>query len=426
MHFSLLHPRDQLVAIMNRIYRNGMTTLSGGNLSILEENGDMWITPAGVDKGTLLPQDIVCVRGDGTLDGPHRPSSEYPFHRAIYRKRPDLGAVVHAHAPALISFSIARQVPATSIIPQARRSCVPVGCAPYALPGSEKLGENIAETFGDGFNVVLLENHGIATGGPDLLTAFQRLETLDFCARTELKARGLGEVTILTETQLLPFDVQHNLLPEFTPDGHSSRERSLRQQIVKTVHRAVERYLMISTEGTMSARVDGTSFLITPTGIDRGSLEIADLVLIKDGQREQKKLPSRSVRLHSAIYSAHPDINCVITAQSPHILAYAITRGAIDTHVIPESYVLLRDIPIVSYGTQFKDPQQLAFIVSQNHPVALIQNDAVLTTGSTIFQAFDRLEVAESTAKVLLDTTNIGPIVPIAGQQLEDLEHTFF
>ena len=72
---------------MNRIYRNGMTTLSGGNLSILEENGDMWITPAGVDKGTLLPQDIVCVRGDGTVDGPHRPSSEYPFHRAIYRKR---------------------------------------------------------------------------------------------------------------------------------------------------------------------------------------------------------------------------------------------------------------------------------------------------------------------------------------------------
>ncbi len=109
MRFHLLHPRDQLVAIMNRIYNNGMTTLSGGNLSILDANGDIWITPAGVDKGKLTPQDIVCVHADGTVDGLHRPSSELPFHRAIYRCRPDLRAIVHAHAPALVSFSIVRQ-----------------------------------------------------------------------------------------------------------------------------------------------------------------------------------------------------------------------------------------------------------------------------------------------------------------------------
>ena len=74
-----------------------MTTTSGGNLSILEENGDIWITPAGIDKGTLRPQDMVCVRPDGAVDGLHRPSSELPFHQEIYRTRPDIRGILHAH-----------------------------------------------------------------------------------------------------------------------------------------------------------------------------------------------------------------------------------------------------------------------------------------------------------------------------------------
>lgn len=109
-------------------------------------------------------------------------------------QRPDLRAIVHAHAPALVSFSIVRETPKTNIIPQAQRVCGLVGYAPYALPGSEALGTSIANTFAQGYNVVLLENHGIATGGPNLLTAFHRLETLDFCGRTQLKALGLGKI----------------------------------------------------------------------------------------------------------------------------------------------------------------------------------------------------------------------------------------
>ena len=277
MRFHMLHPRDQLVAITNRIYHNGMTTLSGGNLSIRDEDDNIWITPAGVDKGNLTPRDIICVKPDGTRLGPHSPSSELPFHRAIYALRPDLRAVVHAHAPALVSFSIVRETPKTNIIPQAHRVCGLVGYAPYALPGSEALGENIARTFAEGYNVVLLENHGIATGGLSLLNAFHRLETLDFCARTQLKAMGLGKISTLTEAQLLPFDVQYNLLPEFRHEDFSSRERELRQEIIEIVHRAVERFLMISTEGVVSARLDADSFLITPTGCDRGSVDIEDL-----------------------------------------------------------------------------------------------------------------------------------------------------
>ena len=75
---KLLHPRDAIMQTMDRIYRYRMTTTSGGNLSIRDEAGDIWISPARVDKGNLTRGDIVCVRADGTIDGPHPPSSEVP------------------------------------------------------------------------------------------------------------------------------------------------------------------------------------------------------------------------------------------------------------------------------------------------------------------------------------------------------------
>ena len=205
MKFDLLHPREQLVQIMDRLYRYRLTTTSGGNLSILDENGDLWITPAAVDKGNLSPGDIMCVKADERVEGPHKPSSEYPFHQMICERRPDIRAIVHAHTPALITFSIARKIPDTRIIPQAHHVCGEVGYAPYALPGSWQLGENIAQTFAQGYDVVILENHGVATAGPDLLTAFQRLETLDFCARTQIQASSLGPVSSLTDEQIALF-----------------------------------------------------------------------------------------------------------------------------------------------------------------------------------------------------------------------------
>jgi len=425
MKFYLLHPRDQLVAIMNRIYHNGMTTLSGGNLSIREENGDLWITPTGVDKGKLTPSDIVFVQADGTVTPPHRPSSELPFHRAIYAQRPDLSAVVHAHSPALVSFSIARKIPDTSIIPQAQEICGVVGYAPYALPGTEQLGDTIAATFGRGHNLVLLENHGVAAGGPDLLTAFHRLETLDFCARTLLHAQRLVPISTLSDEQLQLLGSDSHCLPEFIPDAHSSRERELRRQVVETVRRAVSRYLMMSTEGVVSARVDDHSFLITPTGLDRGSLELEDIVLIRDGQREAGKLPSRSVCTHIAIYDTHPDIACVITAQPPCATAYAIGSQPLDTRTIPESYIMLRDIPAFPYGAQFRDPQRVADAIDIDRPVLLLRNDAILTVGQSVLQAFDRLEIAEFSAKALIDAQALGEFSPLGKQEIAEIKKKF-
>ena len=426
MEFDLIHPRDQLAMLMHRVYRYGMTTTSGGNMSIRDENGDIWITPAGVDKGSLQWDDIVLVKSVGDIEGKHAPSSEFPFHKAIYNARPDLRGIVHAHPCALVSFSIVRKIPPVSIIPQAREICGMVGFAPYALPGSDLLGNNIAKSFKQGFDSILMENHGVVCGGKDLLDAFHRFETLDFCARLVIKATTLGEYRELNDDQIGLLNQQKHFLSEFDPKMRFNQEKELRKHIIETVHRAYDQQLMTSTEGVVSSRLDDHSFLITPTGKDRRLIDISDIVLIQNCQRERGKLPSRSVLLHDRIYCDHAHIQAIISAQAPNATAFSVTSTDFDTRTIPESYILLRDIPKIAYGAQYLDEQAISLNLNKNTPVILIENDAILTTGKSLLKAFDRLEVAEFSARSLIDANLLGGLVAMDEKQIRDLEAKFF
>lgn len=199
MNFELLHPADQLVMLMERIYQYGMTTTSGGNLSILDENGDIWITPGSVDKGSLSRKDIIQVKPDGTIIGIHKPSSEFPVHERIYRARPDIKAILHAHPPALVAFSIVRKIPETRLIPNFVEICGNVSIAPYDVPGSQGLSVKVTNEFQKGNNVVMLENHGVFVGASDLFKAFMSFETLDYCARLQIEASKIGNIRPLSD-----------------------------------------------------------------------------------------------------------------------------------------------------------------------------------------------------------------------------------
>ncbi len=426
MDFDLLHPAEQLVMIMERIYAYGMTTTSGGNLSILEENGDLWITPGGVDKGSLTPRDVMRVRPGGAVEGIHKPSVELPFHQQIYAARPELRAIVHAHPPALVAFSIVRRLPDTSLVPNARIVCGEVGLAPYGLPGSADLGAKIAAVFARGCDSVLLENHGAVVGGEDLFRAFMAFETLDFCARLELGAVRIGAPRGLSEEQIaLSRHKQHVQMPELPPRPASSEERSLRRELCQLVRRACDQLLFTSTQGTFSQRLPEGGFIITPYGFDRRYLAEKDLVRVEGGAHEAGKLPSRSVVLHEAIYARHPHVRSVIVAHPPAIMAFAVTGEAFDSRTIPESYILLRKVEKLPFGCTFMDPQGTAAAFTAERPLALVENDCVIVTGSSLLNAFDRLEVAEYSAKALLASRALGKLVPIDAAQVAEIDAAF-
>lgn len=422
----LMHPREQITMVIGRIYRRGLTTTSGGNISIIDENGDIWVTPSAVDKGSLTADDIVCVKKDGTITGRHKPSSEFPFHKSIYEKRPDIRAVIHAHPPALVSFSIVRKIPDTRIITQARHVCGTIGYAPYRLPGSQELGNVIADEFEKGFNAVIMENHGTVVGGTNLADCFLRFETLEFSARTILYAHMIGEPSYLTEEELADFEKQlPDLLPEMEVTAYSSTERAIRSEICTMVQRACSQGLMTSSYGTVSRRWEGNDFLITPTDVPRWDLQPRDIVQIRDGKREKGKLPSRSTHIHQLIYETHPEINSIILTQTPYLMAFAASDAVFNVRTIPESWIFLQDVCTVPYGGQFQGSRRIPELLSKNSPALLIKNDCALVTGDKLLQTFDYLEVAEFSAKSLIMSASLGKLVPINDEQVSELRQAF-
>ena len=426
MNIDYIHPADQLVMFMQRIYDKGLTTTSGGNLSILDDDGNIWITPAGVDKGTLTSKDIVCVKPDGTCVGPHRPSSEYPFHAAVYKMRPDLRAVLHAHPPALVSFSTVRQAPNLDLVSSVRKICPEVKIAVYAVPGSDQLGENIGKCFAENCDIVLLENHGVCIGAPDMFTAFQRFETLDYTANLEILARRIGTPKSLpSEAYKSSQTTTHLKMDDFIPHSHSSEELAARRDMITLIRRSYKQGLFTATHGTYSVRLSDGSFLITPYGMDRAYLEEDDLVRVKAGMKEMGKTPSRAVGLHEAIYKAHPEISAVLLAQPVHAMAFAITDAVFDPRTIPESYILLRDVKRMPYGQNYTQQELTAEYFGEVTPAAMVENDCVIVTGSTLLQAFDRLEVMESTAHSIINSVDLGGIVHISDSEINDLKVAF-
>jgi L-fuculose-phosphate aldolase len=427
MSASYLHPREEILQAMERIYRYRMTTTSGGNLSIAEENGDVWITPARLDKGALRREDIVCVHPGGELEGVRRPSSELPIHQQIRQQRPELGGIVHAHPTALVAFSLVHSVPDTRVFHQARRVCGEPGFAPYELPGSEALGKRVADTFGEGYNCVILENHGVVTGGVDLQEAFRRFETLEFTAKTLIKARLLGaEVRLLADDQIAMEQHRAGQLEEYTPGAPPSAEKELRRRLCDFVRRAYRQRLFISTQGSYSARLDGSSFLITPYQADRAMLDAADLVLVRDGRAEKGKPPSRAASIHEAIYRAHPAVGAIVNAYPVNATAFSVTGVNLDSRTIPESYVVVRNVGRAPYGLQFGDGRELAGMLAATRPALILDNDGVLVTGADVLEAFDRLEVLESTAEAIINARAVGCLKPLSDAVTKELDAAFF
>lgn len=426
MRFDLMHPADQLTTIMLRIYEYGMTTTSGGNLSIRDENGDVWITPSGIDKGSLTRADMIQIKPDGTQIGPHRPSVELPLHLDIYRTRPDIKAILHAHPPTMIAFSLVRKVPDIRLVPDVLTICGDVGVAEYAVPGSDLLGEYISRRFREGYNTVLMENHGCVIGAPDLFSAFMAFETLDFSGRLEIDALKLGTPRSLTDEQIDAYKLRTPAkLDAFIPKFASSFERAARRDMCRFIHRSYDQRLFTSTQGTYSQRLEDDSFLITPFSHDRKYLNPEDLVTVKNGMAEAGKTPSRSVSLHEAIYKAHPEIGSVLIAHAPSIMAFAVTDTEFDSRLIPESYIALRNVIKLPFLSSTTDVEGTVKALTPSTPVIIIENQCVLVTGKDLLNAFDRLEVLEFSAKAVIAAKEIGPVVQINDQQVAEIDVAF-
>ena len=183
--------------------------------------------------------------------------------------------------------------------------------------------------------------------------------------------------------------------------------------------------MFTATHGTYSVRLSDGSFVITPFNYDRAYLEEDDLVRVKAGMKELGKTPSRAVQLHEIIYQKHPEIGAILLAHPVHAMAFAVTDAEFDARTIPESYILLRDVKKLPYEEIYQNPAKLAEELKESAPVVMVENDCAIVTGSTLLQAFDRLEVMESTAHSIINTRELGDIVHISEKEVDELKEAF-
>ena len=192
--------KKQIVEIGKRIWNRGYVAANDGNISVLLNDRELLTTPTGVSKGFMTPDMIIkCDREGNMIAGNpnYRPSSEVKMHLEVYKERPDVKSVVHAHPAFATSFAVAGIPLDKCVLPEAIIVIGSVPIAPYGLPSTQELPEKM-RPFIKKSDAILMENHGALTMGNSLLNAYFKMETLEHTASIVWKAMQLGNVNVMS------------------------------------------------------------------------------------------------------------------------------------------------------------------------------------------------------------------------------------
>jgi len=192
-----------IALVCRRLYERGLVAGPDGNVSVRLPDGSIVVTPSGMSKVDVTPDDLVLVDREGrVLDGKGNPSSELRMHLRIYERRADVSAVVHAHPPTATGFAVAGESFMAPVLPEVILQMGEVPIVRYATPGTAELADSF-DPYLARHDAFLMANHGATTVGPTLEVAHQRMESLEHAARIILAARMLGRVN-----ELSPADVK--------------------------------------------------------------------------------------------------------------------------------------------------------------------------------------------------------------------------
>lgn len=193
--------RQEICEVCHLLYDQGYVVSNDGNVSARTERGTVLITPSGVGKGRMTPDMLVETDLDGhILSGDRHPSSESKMHWMVYRERPDVMAVVHAHPPLSTAFAICRKPLKELYLAEMVVGLGEVPVTEFAMLSTEEV-PNSVKPFVQDHSAVLLANHGALTWGPSLLSAFDRMETVEQTAKVYYYVSQLGGGVEMTQEQ---------------------------------------------------------------------------------------------------------------------------------------------------------------------------------------------------------------------------------
>ncbi len=198
----LAEHRQQLVRFGSLLHQNGFVSACDGNLSVRIDANTILTTPTSVSKGMMSSDDMVLVDMQGRkVHGERNASSELEMHLTIYRMRPDVDAVVHAHPATATAFASCGRALEEPICSEVIVSLGAVPLAEYGTTGTPELSESLLPWIPD-YDAILLANHGAVAYGCDLMTAYLKMEAVEHFARIMLAALQIGTPQRLSQPDI--------------------------------------------------------------------------------------------------------------------------------------------------------------------------------------------------------------------------------
>lgn len=186
--------KETIIEIGKRMYDKEWVASNDGNISVKIAQDRVLITPTRQSKGYLKPDMLTIIDLEGNMiEGTYKPTSESLMHLTIYKSRPDVSAVVHAHPPISTAFAVAGIPLDRCVLPEAILELGKVPIAPYGTPGTPELSASFSGII-DNHDCVLLKNHGAVAVGEDLMTAYYKMDSLEMLAKVVFHAKLLGNV----------------------------------------------------------------------------------------------------------------------------------------------------------------------------------------------------------------------------------------
>lgn len=194
--------KEDICEVGRRIYQNGYVAANDGNITVRLGEDEVLTTPTGVSKGFMTPDMLIKVNMKGeVISGRLRPSSELKMHLRVYRERPDVGSVIHAHPPTATGFAVAGIPLDKCVLPEVIIALGSIPIAEYGTPSTDEIPDAIMEYLAN-CDAVLMANHGALTVGTDLFNAYFKMETMEHFAKISLVARQLGQELELPRHQV--------------------------------------------------------------------------------------------------------------------------------------------------------------------------------------------------------------------------------
>lgn len=193
--------RRQIAEIARLCWERGYIGAIDGNMSVKLDDGSLLVTPSGTIKFLIEPDMIVHTDPDGNPASGGRASTEIRMHVACYKERPEIRAVVHAHPPTAVAFSLAGISLMHAYIPELVVTLGAIPTAPYGTPGTDELPDSIRELIRCS-DAIIMERHGALCIGSDLLDAYKKLEQIEHNAKITYMARTLGRVNEMSPDEV--------------------------------------------------------------------------------------------------------------------------------------------------------------------------------------------------------------------------------